>query len=100
MTRAGTSGQQIYDVTFSGGPGTGTFFGLNPTSTWALNLWDNNTSGIENGLVSWTLDINTVAPVPEPVNVALGIFGMLFLAVMIMRRRFKKLAGNRPVQAE
>jgi hypothetical protein len=74
-TSSGTGGEEIYDVTFSGSsgnPGTG-FYGLNPSDTWGLLLWDNSSpSGFENGLVGWTLDITAV---PEPVNVALGVFG-------------------------
>jgi hypothetical protein len=71
-----SQGNRIYDVTFSGAsgtPGTG-FNGLNPNDTWGLVLWDNSTGGIENGLVSWTLNINAV---PEPVTLALAVFGAL-----------------------
>ena len=82
-----SSGQEgIYDVTFSGtsgSPGTG-FNGLNPNNTWGLVLWDNGHSGIENGLVGWSLDITAV---PEPVNVALGIFAGVFLVVFVVRSR-------------
>ena len=78
--------ERIYDVTFngvSGSPGIG-FNGLNPNSTWGLVLWDNSSSGFENGLVGWSLDITAV---PEPVNVALGIFAGVFLVVMLVRSR-------------
>jgi hypothetical protein len=84
-TATSSSGtERIYDVTFSGSsgsPGTG-FNGLNPNSTWSLVLWDNSTSGIQNGLVGWTLDVTAV---PEPVNVALGIFAGVFLVVILVR---------------
>ena len=66
----------VYDMTFSdspGNPGNG-FNGLNPNGTWSLELWDNNMT-FGNQLVSWSLDITAV---PEPVNVALGVFGMVF----------------------
>ena len=69
-------GNATYDVTFSGlpgNPGSG-FNGLNPNGTWSLVLWDNN-STVGNELVSWSLDITAV---PEPVNVALGVFGAVF----------------------
>ncbi len=69
--------QVIYDMTFSG------FDGLNPNGTWGLVLWDNGSSGIENGLVGWTLDITAV---PEPVTIALPIFGGLMLAIGLVRR--------------
>src|SRR3974390_382928 len=76
-----SSGQErTYDVTFSGpsgSPGTG-FNSLNPNNTWGLVLWDNNNSGIENALISWTLDITAV---PESVNVALGVFGLCVAGV-------------------
>ena len=89
-----SSGQErIYDVTFNGAPdspGTG-FNGLNPNDTWGLVLWDNSTSGIENGLVGWSLDIDAV---PEPVNVALGLFGVLFAGVSAARWRLKRKAGS------
>ena len=78
--------ERIYDATFSGAsgsPGTG-FSGLSPNSTWGVVMWDNGASGIENGLVGWTLDITTV---PEPVNVALGIFAGVFLVVIVARSR-------------
>jgi hypothetical protein len=74
VATSSSDGHEIYDVTFtgtSGSPGAG-FNGLNPNDTWGLVLWDNGTNYIENALLSWTLDINAV---PEPVNVALAIFG-------------------------
>jgi hypothetical protein len=73
--------ESIYDVTFSGSPGTG-FNGLNPNGTWSLVLWDNSTSGVGNGLVGWSLDVTAV---PEPVNVALGIFAGGVLVVILVR---------------
>ena len=69
-------GNATYDFTFSGVPGSpgSGFNGLNPNDTWSLELWDNN-STVGNELVSWSLDITAV---PEPVNVALGVFGAVF----------------------
>jgi len=81
--------ERIYDVTFS------SFNGDNPNNTWVLDLYDNSGSGMENGLVSWQLDVSSV---PEPVNEALGVFGLLFAVVIVARRRAKKLAANRPVR--
>jgi hypothetical protein len=78
-SRAGTGSQEIYDVTF-----TTPFAGSNPNNIWALNLWDNNNSGIENGLVSWSLNITAV---PEPVSTALGIFGGVAVCVVVARSR-------------
>jgi hypothetical protein len=84
-TATSSSGTEaIYDVTFSGSSGTG-FNGLNPNSTWSLALWDNSTSGVENGLAGWTLDVTAV---PEPVNVALGIFAGVFLVAIPVRSKW------------
>ncbi|MGA2854875.1 MAG: hypothetical protein ABSE90_12195 [Verrucomicrobiota bacterium] len=39
-----------------------------------------------------TLDVVT-----ETVDVALVVFGMLFVTIIVVRRQAGKLAGNRPV---
>ena len=78
-TRAGAGGQEIYDVTFTG------FNGYNPNGTWGLSLWDNNTSG--NSLVSWSLEITA----PEPVNVALGAFGLCVAGAGVGRRMYARV---------
>jgi hypothetical protein len=70
------SQERTYTATFSG------LNGDNPNATWGLALWDTTSSGIDNGLVGWTLDITAV---PEPVNVALAIFGVLFVGGSIGR---------------
>ena len=71
-------GYRFYDVTLS------YFNGDNPNNTWGLVLWDNSHSGIENGLVSWSLNITAV---PEPVSLALGIFAGIVLLVVLFRSR-------------
>jgi hypothetical protein len=74
-----SSGQQrTYDATFTD------FNGLNPNNTWGLVLWDNSTSGIENHLNGWSLNITAV---PEPVNIALGIFAGLSASALVVRSR-------------
>lgn len=78
ISYAGTGGQEIYDATFTG------LDGDNPNNTWALLLWDTSSTGIENGLVSWSLDITAV---PEPVNVALAVFGGLLVVWTVARGR-------------
>jgi hypothetical protein len=78
VATSSSGAQRSYDVTFSG------FNGLNPNNTWGLLLWDNSTSGINNGLVSWSLGVTAV---PEPVPVALGIFAGVFLVVIVARSR-------------
>ena len=78
VNNAGSEGTWVYSATFSGSsgsPGSG-FNGLNPNDTWGLVLWDHSSSGTLNALNGWTLDITAV---PEPVNVALGIFAGVFV---------------------
>lgn len=78
-------GSYTYSATFSGSsgsPGVG-FNGLDPNNTWGLVLWDNSESGIENWLTGFSLEITAV---PEPINVALGIFAGGALAVHGARR--------------
>ena len=95
-TATSSSGsQRIYDMTFSGSsgsPGTG-FTGLDPNSTWSLALWDTSTGGIENGLAGWSLNVTAV---PEPVNVALGVFAVVALLVQGGRAwRHRRQANGR-----
>jgi hypothetical protein len=88
------SGSHIYTATFSGDPGTYPdaslgFNGLNPNETWSLVLWDNSSpSPSENALVGWSLEVTAV---PEPINIALGVFAALAGAVggwrWVLRRR-------------
>jgi hypothetical protein len=56
-------------VTFSG------YNGMNPNGAWTLFFADVS-SGAQSTVVSWELDITAV---PEPANIALGVFGGLFL---------------------
>jgi len=62
----------------------GSFAGLNPNGTWTLFFADLS-AGDVGTLQGWSLDITAV---PEPVNVALAIFGGL-VAVWNVSRRFK-----------
>ena len=57
--------------------------GMNPNGTWTLFLADLSAGG-QSQLVSWELDLTSSA-VPEPVNVALGIFAGVFLVVTFAR---------------
>jgi hypothetical protein len=94
VTSTTSNGNRIYDVTFSGASGTpgAGFNGLDPNGTWGLVLWDSGTTGIENGLVSWSLDITAV---PEPVTVALICFGALAAAIKLIswRRKLSRTAA-------
>lgn len=61
-----------------------TYGGLDPNGTWTI-YFQSMVSGDETTtLTSWSLSITTV---PEPINVALGIFGGVFGAVALARSR-------------
>ena len=86
------AGLHTYTATFSGSPGSpGVGFNeLNPNTTWGVVLWDNSASGFENRLTDFNL---TVTAVPEPINVALGIFagvGVLLQGGRMWRQRCRK----------
>jgi hypothetical protein len=70
----------------SGSSSLGNFNGANPNGTWTIFFADLASGGgsSPSTLVSWSLDITAV---PEPVNVALGIFGGVFLVVIVARSR-------------
>jgi hypothetical protein len=59
----------------------GMFNNLNPNGTWTLFIADLS-GGAQSQLMGWSLDITAV---PEPVNLALGVFGALFAAVALCR---------------
>lgn len=63
------------------------FNGQNPNNTWTLFFADTR-AGDQTTLNGWSLNITAV---PEPVNVALGVFGGLFAAAGLVRivRRMK-----------
>lgn len=60
----------------------GSFDGMNPNGTWTLFIADMS-AGAQSQLVSWELGIT--AEVPEPVNLALGIFAGLFVLIGLCR---------------
>ena len=62
-----------------------TFGNMNGSGTWTLFFADTATGG-QSTVVSWGLDLGITA-VPEPVNVALGIFAGVFLVIIIGRSR-------------
>ena len=66
--------------------------GQTANGVWTLAFA--NEAGPADTLNSWTLNITVV---PEPVNVALGVFGILFATAIVARRRAKKLAVSRQV---
>ena len=70
-----------------------TFGGMSANGDWTLFFADVSGGGGNSTVVSWSLDIITA--VPEPINVALGVFGGLFLVGTLCRsERVKKLFGK------
>jgi subtilisin-like proprotein convertase family protein len=59
------------------------FNGLDPNGTWTL-FFAEPSAGFPSTLVSWSLDITTV---PEPVTVALAVFGALAAAIKLLAWR-------------
>jgi subtilisin-like proprotein convertase family protein len=68
------------------------FNGMNPNGTWTLFLAD-NAHPDQSTLVGWSLDITAV---PEPVDYALAIFGVLFVAVGVARHVKSKAPARWP----
>ena len=60
----------------------GTFHGMDPNGSWTLFFADVSAGGGQARLDGWALEISSV---PEPVNMALGCFGGVFLAVTLLR---------------
>lgn len=66
------------------------FSGLDPNGTWTLFFQDLAT-GDQSTLVNWGLQIEAV---PEPVNVALGLFGVVFAGATAIRWRLKRKSSS------
>ncbi len=68
------------------------FNGQNPNGTWSLFFADLSGGGGQATLNGWSLDITAV---PEPVNVALGVFaGLLVLSGLWRANRFRRTPGG------
>ena len=66
--------------------------GMNPNGGWVLFIADmSGGDPDESRLDSWSLTFDTITPVPEPVNVALGVFGVLFVTVALCRYQASKV---------
>jgi subtilisin-like proprotein convertase family protein len=70
----------------------GSFAGMNPNGTWTMFFADLS-AGDTSTLKGWSLDITAV---PEPVNVALAIFGGLLAVWSAGGRRFKAAHTQQP----
>lgn len=77
------SGQSYQPDTYFGGNTLSAFKNMNPNGTWTIFFADMS-SGETSQLQGWSLDITAV---PEPVNVALGIFAGVFAVVALARNR-------------
>ena len=74
------------------------FNGSNPNGTWTLFFADEST-GYTSTLSGWSLDITAV---PEPINLALGIFGLSVVGFGLLRQylRTKQPAKIQPLAAD
>lgn len=70
-----------YTPDIGGGNSLASFNGFNPNGTWTLFFADLS-GGDVSTLNGWSLDITAV---PEPVNVALGVFGAVLAGGVICR---------------
>ncbi|HXP60425.1 MAG TPA: hypothetical protein VN829_08040 [Dongiaceae bacterium] len=67
----------------AGTAGLTTFDASNPNGTWTLFIADTVSGGPDFSVISWGMSIDAV---PEPVNVALGIFGLWVVGGAVVRR--------------
>jgi hypothetical protein len=68
--------------------------GMNPNGGWVLFISDlSGGDPSQSVLNSWSLTLDVV---PEPVNVALGVFGMLFAVIVMVSRRAKRCRMGHP----
>jgi len=74
-----------------GGTGLNYLNGLNPDGTWTLFLADVVSGGGAPQVISYGIDITTV---PEPVNLALGIFAGLFILGSLWRKMSGKTTAD------
>ena len=58
--------------------------------TFRIYLWDNGDNGSAKGFIDNVVLNGTVVPVPEPINVALGVFGLCLAGVGVGRRYLLK----------
>jgi len=70
-------GGTTYTINFTTSGFQTAFNGQNPNGTWTLFFAD-TVAGDTTTLNGWSLDITAV---PEPVNLAMAIFGMLFIGI-------------------
>ena len=81
QTTAETPGQ-LFSGTYNAAGTLGTFNNSSANGEWTLFFADTTPGGGQAQLTGWSLDIT---PVPEPVNVAMAIFGVGFIGVGAVR---------------
>jgi len=79
-------GGTTYSVDFGTSGFNSTFNGQNPNDTWTLFFAD-SVPGDTTTLNGWSLDITAV---PEPINAALGLFGVLLVVGTWVTHYIKK----------
>jgi subtilisin-like proprotein convertase family protein len=98
ITLTDSGATSIQNVPDGSGTLTGTYAPAHPLAAfdnevvdggWSLYVADVGSGGGSPSLVSWSLDIDAV---PEPVNVALGIFSAVLLTGSVLRRGLRRSA--------
>ncbi|HEX3988334.1 MAG TPA: hypothetical protein VHZ30_02810 [Verrucomicrobiae bacterium] len=99
----GTFGSQVsgtYNVNGTAGNGSLAFSsaynGMDPNGVWTLYLENGVSGGDPSMLVSWSIGINAV---PEPTNVAMGIFGVCAIAGRVRAGWKKSRAAAKQLDA-
>ncbi|HEY3854638.1 MAG TPA: hypothetical protein VGO67_09615 [Verrucomicrobiae bacterium] len=98
----GTYGSQVtgsYNVNGTDGNGSlafGAYNGADPNGVWTLYLENGVSGGDPSTLVSWSVGINAV---PEPTNVAMGIFGVCAIAGRVRAGWKKSRAAAKQLDA-
>jgi hypothetical protein len=76
-----------YTIDFTTGGFQTKFEGLNPNDTWTLFFADSG-FGATTTVTGWSLDVTAV---PEPVNVALGVFGSMMIVTGILKLNWRRI---------
>jgi len=86
-------GGTTYSVDFGTSGFNSTFNGQNPNDTWTLFFAD-SVPGDTTTLNGWSLDITAV---PEPINAALGLFGVLLVVGTWVTHYIKNISKTQQI---
>lgn len=89
QTATGTAGQVLSGVTFTAAQNLSAFNGIDPNGSWTLFFADLS-AGDTSTLNSFSVSFETSA-VPEPANLALSLFGVVFIGIGTVRH-FRKMS--------